>query len=178
MKKIIPCGILLILTLLNIAGACASGLTDARREQLEGAIPGALESEILALFGPPETKTADELLSAEIAEYRIEGSRTGIQTAAIYYSNGEAVALRKHLLGNGRLFMDRFVSEYANEMLASGDLHAIAGSAYDCNLYRVIEINTTGAFEYILQGSFYRRMAAIGEVPSLPPPDGRKGHAA
>lgn len=178
MKKIILCGILLICALPNIAGARTNGLTDAELKRLEGVIPGVLGSEILVQYGPPEAETADELLSAEVAEYRIKKNAAGIQTAEIYYSGGEAAALRKRFSGDGRLLMERFVSQNFGKILASGDLYAIAGSAYDCNLYRIIEINTSGAFEYILRGDFYRRMAAIGEVPSLPPPDGRKGHAA
>lgn len=178
MKRIILCTALLIFVLPVIASASANGLTDADCKRLERAIPGASEGELLLLYGPPKTKTADELLSAEVAEYRIEGSKAGIQAVNIYYFDGEAAALRKRFSGNGRLFMKRFVSQYSNEILASGDLHVIAGSAYDCDLYRIVEVNADGAFEYILRGGFYRRMAAIGEVPSLPSLDGRNGHAA
>lgn len=135
---------------------------------------GCTQEEASKRLGMPKV-TEDGLLSATVAEYFFVKNDEGIQSAEIFYESGFSVALRVRFTGDGRLIMKRFVSLYPDEIIASGDLHAIARAADSCDLYRVVEVNERGAFVYQMRDSFYRRMAYIGEVPSLPE---RRGHAA
>lgn len=176
--KTLCCAVLLIYLAAFAADAAVGGIPADEWIRMKETLLGRGEKEISQRFGPPERSAADELLSVTVAAYPIGKNGEGMRLGEIFYEDGIAVALRTEFIGDGDRIMGRFVSAHLGEMLASGDLHAIAGADYDCDLYRVVEVNARGASVYLLRGAFYRRMSAIGDVPSLPARDGRGGHAA
>jgi len=153
-------------------------LTEDEWASLEQSMLGLTEIEVTAKYGMPEKTGRDELLDSTIAYYRVKEGGGAEQIGEIFYSGGQVAALRRNVRGDGRELLKSFVSSHSGEILASGDLHAIAGSSGDCDLYHIIEVTRFGATVYSANGDLYRRMAAIGEAPSLPEAHGRKGYAA
>ena len=176
--KVFCCSLFLAFLLACGANAATREMTASEWIEAGSALLGASEREIVERLGSPEKSKMDDLLSVKIAIYPIMKNDEGIRTGEFYYEDGIAVALRTNFSGDGHRVVNRFVLQNIDEILASGDLYAIAGASYDCDLYRVVEISMGGASAYLLRGAFYRRMSDMGDIPSLPPRDGCKGYAA
>lgn len=166
--------------LLFCAAGAFAGETIAVDEwlRLEGTVSGDLQREIEASFGPPEKWSFDDLLSVEVAEYRIGKNDRKMMTGEIFYTDGIVVGLRTRFSGDGREVLRRFLAQNKGYVLTSGDLYAIAGSSESCDLYRAVEVDSEGARVYLMHRTLYRSMVTLGDLPPLPTKDGRKGYAA
>jgi hypothetical protein len=167
---------------LLLHGAAASAAQALCRDAWDALLPHALgagEHTIAERIGNPDARAYDVLLDADVAAYRLSGEAAAPREGRVYYRNGIAVAVAT-IYDNERSggLLPRFLLEHADEILDYGDRSAVAGLRENCDVYTVLSVGDRESGVYILNAAFYRKMAALGDLPSLPPDHGRKGHAA
>lgn len=161
--------------LLAAASAAAAGEIGGERwlsvcETALGQTRGALR----ARLGPPAASSDDEILSAEIDEYRIAGNDEGMYLGEIFYSADVAVAVKTRFHA-ARSAMNRFMAEYVDEIVDCGE-HYMTARSDKLDAYLVVETRASGAVIYMLRAPFYWVMSDTGDLPPLPSPHEGRGH--